>query len=138
MSDKWMPSRPTCWKLFDAHPWLHKEEFDAWFDREIRSMFENAVEVYGTIGGKPFYRHQFGDLHSMYPEGTFCHTECLNDSTHKALLIKIEPTKEESAEDVLRDIVNAADSTGIIEYRGITPPPSLPLQKARAFLARKK
>lgn len=132
MSDKWMPPQPIGWGLKTHHLWLHKEEFDVWFDKEIRPLFENAVEVYGTIGGKPFYRHQFGDLHSMYPEGTFCHTECLNDSTHKALLIKIEPIKkEESAEDLIAQLCAPLERLSYQDHSDL-------LSRVRAFLARKK
>lgn len=60
---------------------------DEWWDKEIVPLFENAEEVFGAPG-------RWYSLPDIYKD------------THKALVVKITPIKEPTAEDLLRQIVN--------------------------------
>lgn len=100
---------------------LSEKKFNDWYDREIKPLFEDAETVY------PLYQNQWTTIR-----------ETLH--TQKALLIKIEPIKEETAEDILRDLIEQIGQAGIVEYKGLHPPaftqPNA-LKKAKAFLEKK-
>lgn len=70
-----------------------QRSFDAWYDTHIRPLFENAVEIYLSTNG--------------LVDGVDWSTDYSDKYTHKALIINIEPIKEETAEDLLRELVNA-------------------------------
>ncbi len=106
--------------------YLTKERFDLWYAKEIAPLFENAVEVEcsRTIGNH---------LGSWYASENGCAPK-----SHKALLIKIQPLKEESAEDILRELVGIKT-----DYTITYSPPAKPgediftvIDRARAFLAK--
>lgn len=102
---KFMPPKPT-----------NADTFHTWFDREIKSLFENAVEVYSQDGS---------DWIENVPT---------NWATHKALLINIQPIKEDTAEDLLREIVNTQQVGTEIDWatwRNV-------IDKARKYLEKKK
>ena len=82
----------------DPDSYFKKSEFDEWFDKHvepINKMLEEGVEVYNdeTLSDTIW-------AYDMRPE-------FVKDQTRKALLINIQPIVKETAEDVLRDILNA-------------------------------
>lgn len=78
--------------------------FKIWFKHHvepINKVLAEGVEVYGKSGLLGSWAKDF-------------------EGNHKALLIKIEPIKEDTAEDILRDYVklcNDADSNPHVSYR---------------------
>ena len=149
MSEKWYPPKPEFRiadpvrtdKIDDVHPsewgwdysksgyftrFITESEFNQWYDEHIKTLFENAVEVYAR---------------EWRDDGwTFCEKNG-PIATHRALLIKIEPLKEETtAEDLLIELINAHDSCGIIEYRGLGPRgmPTGVIERAKRWLERNK
>lgn len=133
MSKRFMPKKPEMPEWFKhGHDdpkslAINIVEFDQWYDKEIRPLFENAVEV---------YRSRFSGGWSQNPE------RIKEGDTHKALIINIQPIKEETAEDLLREFVAQREIIERITYvpedrdqRGCT----LELMsKAKAFLEKKK
>lgn len=102
---KWMPLKPKFRSMCEAHRYkslgfqpddwsdgLTKSDFNEWYDREIKPLFENAVEVTGALDGNNITQ-PFGQVRGSH-------------DIHNALLIKIEPIKKETAEDLLREYVN--------------------------------
>lgn len=94
---KWMPPKPKFSSTFTSGISICRHmdvcrEFDEWYATEIAPLFENAVWVYGQ---KTEEREMCG-----FDERPF------DNDTHKALLIKIEPIKEESAEDILKEFIS--------------------------------
>jgi len=76
-------------------------ELNIWFDQNIEPLneiIENAIHVKGE------YRKDraFSDENGWAFDQSFATTR----TTHKALLINIRPIKKETAEDVLRDIID--------------------------------
>lgn len=118
---------------------MTKKAFDSWYDKEIRPLFENAEKVVGYIpAGAP----KLGDAYCFGSFGG-------SSETHQALLIKIEPIKEESAEDLLRQLLDAVyindDRTieGRISHNHISPiddgkPFAEAITDARNYFKRKK
>lgn len=98
----------------DGQGVLLEESLDEWYaDLEAwhAEVFKDAVEVYGG---------------SFASNGwTFCSDEEYQKTTHTALLINIQPIKEESAEDILEQLVR----NGITEEG---------FQKAKAWLEKNK
>lgn len=92
---------------------ISKEEFDKWYDQ----VFDKAQIVYGRIDG---------DF------GWFDHKEDVAriEKTHRALLISVEPLKKESADDLLKEIVEIYFSNQIMSTNNV-------LERAHAFLERK-
>ena len=88
--------KPDWYSLFGNPSSDFKGCLDTWFNKNvepINRMLEKAVEVSGNVD-------QFSM--SMWRATKGRGTE---DNTHKALLINIQPIKKETAEDVLRDII---------------------------------
>lgn len=90
---KWMPPKP------EHYPWMGftVSEFDVWYDKEIKPLFENAIEMVrethkSSCTGENWYARDKVAL----GRGAY---------DHKALLIKIEPIKEDTAESLLKEIV---------------------------------
>lgn len=76
----------------------NQESFTQWFDTHIEpinQMIEDAVEVVGSKEWGDWTSQSLGNVSNEY-------------RTHKALLINIEPIKKETAEDVLRDLIEYA------------------------------
>jgi hypothetical protein len=129
-----LPERPkySYWRNVPNGPAEEKETNDVWIrwhDEVLvpwyASLFKDAVEVLG-----------FNDEREI----SFCAKwDPGFQPTHKALLINMTPIKEETAEDILRELVGARDS----DYRTIdtlsgTPLFGTALAKARAYLAAKE
>ena len=131
MSDKWMPPKPHFYTRLISNQYRHplpelvvtEQDFSYWYDREIAPLFENAVEVYGHKD-----RYDSGWHYGLDRKYA---SELQLASTHKALLIKIEPLKEVSADDLLREAVGAwyGDGPGINQQM---------IDKFRAYLEKKK
>lgn len=67
-------------------------QFDAWFQEYVKPLnkaIREGVEVFAD-----------NNTNRWYPE-----TDSSCSDTHKALLINIQPIRKETAEDVLRDIL---------------------------------
>lgn len=78
--------------LINGVPCISKDVFDAWYDKEIVSLFENAVTVYS------------------HKETTLWNQDCRSCiDTIKGIVINIQSIKQETAEDILRDLGNWAD-----------------------------
>lgn len=78
------------WYLWFGISGGHHDDADEWFDTHvepINKMLDEAVEVYGM------------KAHG----GNIWATKQHEDDSKKALLINIQPIKQETAEDVLRD-----------------------------------
>lgn len=130
---KWMPPTLKFKEHDEVHDWgtsIVSEVqliFNEYYEEEIRPLFENAVQVTGCKDDMDIWH---------YAKGIFRD----DHDTHKALLIKIEPLEEETAEDLLRQIIeargeninNAKIAGGKLTYRGDL------FEKAKAFLERKK
>lgn len=92
-------------------------------------VFKDAVEVYG------------GSFKSTY--WTFCSDKEHQKTTHTALLINIQPIKEDTAEDILREIISRLEVTFHGEG-GVYGGPRSKLYeidifaKAKAFLEKKR
>lgn len=110
---------------------LQQQNLNEWYDKEIAPLFENAVEVYGEFDATNEVWSDFSGLRPLKAnEGV---------ATHKALLVNIEPLKkEETAEDVLREMVDAFKTTTIIPYQGEVPKFNKALDRARKYLEKKK
>ena len=83
-------------KLFKEVMHINKKilEMDAELTR-FRKLLAEGVEVYGYGDNKSIWqRPEHHDMHEV---------------THKALLISIQPIKKETAEDVLRDLINTPE-----------------------------
>lgn len=77
---------------------LFETEFHSWFAKEIAPLFQNAVEVWETPGD------YWSEAPSAVP---------VNFERHKALLLNIQPIKEESADDILREVVDTIASGNV-------------------------
>ena len=99
--------------------WSHMvtvDTLDGWFDAHvepINKMLEAGVEVYATRNRPEWLNNKF------------------EDTPHKALLINIEPIKQETAADVLRDFVN-----DMSQYEHHTTQITPYIQRAKAALER--
>jgi hypothetical protein len=112
---KFMPPKPD---------WLHygctaftREAFDHWYAKEIAPLFENASEVYTTCV-----------LGFWTTSATLSNDHRFN---HKALLINIQPIKEDTAEDILKEVVEWWKSYPDDDHAEY-------VNKARKYLGRKK
>ncbi len=95
--------KPNWLKLHEGRPdknslegrWVFdREAFNTWFKAEvepINKMFNEGVEVYGW-DNKDWERQE------KHIQG--------HDHSHRALLINIQPIKKETADDMLREILN--------------------------------
>lgn len=91
--------RPVWCEFVGTIPTSISYDLNKWFDTHvepINKMLSKGVEVHKTSGSlkycwldKPI--DAMGFVQGNYP-------------THKALLINIEPIKQETAEDILRDV----------------------------------
>lgn len=128
---KWMPPKLEfdikCVGYLTIHETemlsYHRIQFEEWYDKEIKPLFENAIDVV-----KDSYSRT-GD--SWYERGK----EALVSGTtydHRYLLIKIEPIREETAESILRAFIN--------ETRHIVSNPIIISlhQRAKQFLEKTK
>lgn len=87
---KFMPKKPVFINnnmLINGVPCISKDVFDAWFDKEIAPLFQNAVEVYAP-----------DDLNGWM-------RSCPSAYTHKAILINIQPIKQDTPESLLRELI---------------------------------
>jgi hypothetical protein len=92
--NKFMPPRLIFKKVY-REDWtfdVAQRQFDEYFEREIKPLFENAVEVWGD--GRVDEA-----LWSSYKNDRTI------NQTHSALLINIQPIAPESADEILREIV---------------------------------
>lgn len=108
-NEKWMPTKPECDLIIQnelrhgpvlGDKVLHEYEveaisrpiFDAWWNLEIKPLFENATTLLSEDGcAKGLWDYEYGHYY--------------NEATHQALLIKIEPIqKENTAEELLNEI----------------------------------
>lgn len=131
---KWMPKKPR-YTFFKTIPQgcndnlqiVTAGEFEQWWNSEIAPLFENAVEVYGSEDRKGY--SQFAWLQERHEL-----------DKHKALLVNIRPIVQDSAEDILRELVGGMNKTTLITYKGDHPPMNafnVWFDKAKAFLEKK-
>lgn len=103
---KWMPPKPKFIKasysiLFPNHgiggsgDIILSGDFDSWYDREIKPLFENANEVVS-------HKNWGGWYEGCGPE---------ENPSKRALLIKIEPITEENAESILQELHDCWEMT---------------------------
>ena len=120
MPPKWSPDfRGLLVNPQDA--WQLEQQYNLHFDTHLKPIFENAVEVFGEKEHGIFSIHR---LNKENPYSSFY-------NTHKALLINIEPIKEESAEDILREMISELDGpTTMIRLNEL-------IKKAKAYLQKK-
>lgn len=100
---------------YQSYKVISEIEFNEWYNKEIAPLFENAEEVFSNQTWQGWY--PLGG-----PDDT---------PTIKALLIKIEPIKEDTAEDFLRDFIKDHEKIYGPTSGGI-------IDKAKAYLERKK
>lgn len=116
---KWMPPKPMLRRIDHTRGaygfGIYSEDFNEWYDKEIKPLFENAEDV-------RLCDSVTRTAHLAEPI----------DAKHKALLIRIEAIKEESAEDILREILKVSEEIDNGKY--------VCLEKSRikAYLGRKK
>jgi hypothetical protein len=90
--NKFMPPKPA-FGNYENGIFIPVERFNDWYAKEITPLFENAVEVYGDGRiEQGLWSMQKGD--------------CAINQTHRALLINIKPIKEETAEDIVKELAN--------------------------------
>lgn len=111
----WPPPKPNFWG--------DREACNAWYAEHIESLGP-AVEVTGYLNddGSP----------SEFDSNPTSH------ATHTALLIGITPIREETADDLLEQLVSTIENAGIIEFKGMRAPNMPSLAKVKEYLARKK
>lgn len=145
---KWKPPKPNFHDYntrTDTYS-ITKSDFNEWYDKEVKPLFENAVEMWG-YSPFPYKDHPSGNyMEPMNWRSPEIAKKRVDDGdemflgNHKALLIKIEPIKQETAESLLREIANFHDQSGIIEYKSASPPivsASL-VSRIKRFLDKKK
>ena len=85
-----------CESLHTENDYLREDHVNRWFDTHIEphnKLIESAVEVYAHNPNKQLTPDNWKSVK-------------YDQDTHRAYLIGIEPIKKDTAEDVLRDIVN--------------------------------
>ena len=87
---KFMPKKPDWTQYNDRNDnyYLTKSEFNDWWEREIKPIFENAIEVYG-------------DTETLTWDEE---TSPIYDK--RALLIKVESIKEQTSEDLVKKLID--------------------------------
>lgn len=125
-------SEPTALNGTSLAVWY--SELEAWH----KSVFEGAVEV-GCVYLKSVTRLPEPDN----PKRWWASESICPSDTHTALLIQITPIKEETAEDILKEIVETLDIRSGAQGGLMGQPKSTlfevdVLKKAKVFLARKK
>lgn len=94
---------------------ITKEDFDLWFN----DLLKDAVEVYGNKNGAQWF----------VTKGRHVREE------HKALLINIEPIRQESCADVLKDLVHRFHPD---DYSGTDEDVFKIIKRAKAALKREE
>jgi hypothetical protein len=98
--------RPDWIKLW-AKPGDYCNTYDEWFDKHVKPIndeLDKAVVVYNDIRG-PEKGHQ--KYWTRYKDD-----KTLREQSYKALLINIEPIKQETCADVLRAIIHDSEKMG--------------------------
>lgn len=88
---KFLPPKPYFASFNGPDLLIPKHEFEKWWDKEIVPLFENAVTAVGMFD---------------HENKLFDFSDSFQDATHTASLVNIKPIKHETAEDLLRQIVN--------------------------------
>lgn len=101
---KWMPPKPHSRFWGPENNWLHRDMFDKWYATEIKPLFENAVEVISFGEQNSWQKFSFMPDYAVYASDGVT-----------GLVVKIEPIKEETAEDILQQLIYAKDH-GRIEH----------------------
>lgn len=130
MSERFMPKKPVMRPLAGDFQYrenvnaVTEHDFNKWWQAEIVPLFENAVEVYGlNCNGWSSFSQYHNEPQTNTPEQ--------QGKTHRALLINIQPIKEETAEDMLREIVESSTKRlGMVDVEKI--------DKAKAWLEGRK
>lgn len=103
----------------EYHEYITKKDFDEWYDE----VFKGALTVYGWMDGDGACR--FSEMKVIGSDK--------GEATHSATLIGITPVMEESAEDLLRELVD--EIWGNTSVGGKVPES---IHKARRYLESKK
>lgn len=97
-NEKWMPPKPEFTSM--EPKFIYESDFDTWYSKEIRPLFENAEEVLGNV----YPIHSFWKLNPYSPD-TNLHKEYDAEHSHTALIINIKRIqKEDSASGLAKEL----------------------------------
>jgi hypothetical protein len=105
MSKSYLPPKPDKFvklsgvsHLFNINQeFMRRADFEEWYAQQIEPLFENTVEVYKARG-------------MSFPDD-WTTSAPVENRTHIALLINIQPIKEPTADDLLKEILGEGGHT---------------------------
>lgn len=120
---KWMPKYP--WR--DSDITITRKMFEDWYDRKIKPLFENAIEVFQYQPG-----HIFCDWSPMIDE----EFGGVKKYSQSGLVINIKPIEknDETAESLLREMTSA----GVTANEPNKLIPNSLIERAKVFLEKNK